>query len=390
MAENGAVRGIYVHIPFCARKCGYCDFYSVVGGQETREAYCGLVARELDAVLRAFPGEAKAPSDTVYFGGGTPTVLGPDRLCRLLSVIRSRLAVAEGAEVTLEANPGTVDEEDFHRLREGGFTRVSLGVQSFHSPTLRALGRIHTAEEADASFRLARKARFLSVGLDLLFGNPGQGVASWREDLRRAVAIGPDHLSAYALSPEPGTPIQAEIERGTLALPPDDTVARMYEAAREVLTAAGYRHYEISNFCRPGKECRHNGKYWDRAGYLGLGPSAHGLLFPGEAAPLGMRTANARSLHEYRRRLAESRPPWIDAEQRRAEDAWKEFLILGLRRECGVSLAEGENRYGPLPDGVREALERLTVSGGLVRDGGRVRIPGPLWFVSNEVLRRFV
>jgi oxygen-independent coproporphyrinogen-3 oxidase len=388
MAENGWMRGIYVHIPFCVRKCMYCDFYSVVGGEAAREEFCGLVARELDIVLRSYPGEATVPADTVYFGGGTPTVLGPDRLCGILAAIRSRLPVVEGAEVTLEANPGTVGREDFHRLREGGFTRVSLGVQSFHPPTLAALGRIHSAEEASAAIRDAGQARFPSVGLDLIFGNPGQTEEDWADDLRRAVASAPDHLSAYALTPERGTPIHAEIERGAIALPADDTVARMYEAAREILASAGYRHYEISNFSRPGMECRHNGKYWGRDGYLGLGPSAHGLLFPGETAPLGMRTANPLSLREYALHLGEGRLPWADVGASSVEDAWKEYLLLGLRLENGVCLAEGEHRYGPPPEKLREAVEGLTVSGCLVRDGSRLRMPARFWFVSNEVLRR--
>lgn len=387
MTENGPMRGIYVHVPFCVRKCGYCDFYSVVAGDQAREEFCGLVSRELEIVARSFPEEAKAPADTVYFGGGTPTVLGSTRLCRLLAEIRSRLPVAEGAEVTLEANPGTVGKEDFHRLREGGFTRVSLGVQSFHPPTLAALGRIHSAGEASAAFLDAREAGFPSVGFDLIFGNPGQTEEGWAGDLRRALTFLPDHLSAYALSPEPGTPIHAEIERGAIVLPEDDAVARMYEASREILTSAGYRHYEISNFSRPGKECRHNGKYWERDGYLGLGPSAHGLLFPGKSAPLGMRTANPPSLREYALRIGEGRLPWVDFGASSGEDAWKEFLLLGLRLENGVSLADGEKRYGPPPENLRQAVEKLTVSGCLVRNGNRLRMPVRFWFVSNEVLR---
>jgi oxygen-independent coproporphyrinogen-3 oxidase len=389
MAENGIVRGIYVHIPFCIRKCGYCDFYSVVGGEEARQEYCGLVVREMDALLRAYPGEAQVLADTVYFGGGTPTVLGPERLCRILGAIRSRFPVVDGAEVTVEANPGTVGADDFRRLRQGGFTRVSLGIQSFHPPTLEALGRIHTAEEASAAFRDARDAGFRSVSLDLMFGTPDQEAETWEVDLRRAAAMAPEHLSAYAFSPERGTPVRAELDRGIRRLPADDAVAGMYQATRELLASAGYRHYEISNFCRPGEECRHNGKYWDRAGYLGLGPSAHGLLFPGPSAPLGLRTANPRSLGEYAQRIVKGHLAWVDAGASSAEDAWKEFLFLGLRREAGVSLEEAEERYGPPPAQVREAVERLTASAALVRQGTRIGIPVPLWFVSNEVLRRF-
>jgi len=384
------VRGIYVHIPFCARKCGYCDFYSVVGGEEAHEEFVSLLARETELLARELPAEAEALSDTVYLGGGTPTVLGAERLVRILTLLRERFPLAEGAEISVEANPGTVSAEDLARLREGGFTRLSLGVQSFRRETLAALGRIHSVDEARTAYRDARKARFASVGIDLIFGNPGQAVGEWQEDLDLAVTFLPDHVSAYALSPEPGTPVHAAIARGETSPPPDDDVARMYEAARDTLAAAGYRHYEISNFARPGKECRHNGKYWRREGYRGLGPSAHGLLFPGVAAPLGMRTANPPSLAEYARRLREGRLPWADAVASDREDAWKEFLIFGLRLAEGVSLAKGEKRYGPPPDELREAVEELAVSGSLLREGDRLRLPERYWFVSNEVLRRLV
>jgi len=382
------MRGIYVHIPFCARKCGYCDFYSVVDGEEAHEEFLDLLGREAALLAGSHPSDAEAPADTVYLGGGTPTVLGADRLVRLLNLLRARFTVVDGAEISVEANPGTVSAEDLARLRDGGFTRLSLGVQSFHPATLSALGRIHSVEDVRAAYRDARKTHFPSVGIDLIFGNPGQAVAEWQSDLDRAVTFLPDHVSAYALSPEPGTPVHAAIARGECSLPSDEDVARMYDAARETLAAAGYRHYEISNFARTGKECRHNGKYWRREGTLGLGPSAHGLLFPGEAAPMGLRTANPPSLAEYARRLREGRLPWGNGTRSDRDDAWKEFLISGLRLAEGVSLSDGEKRYGPPPDDLREAVKRLVASGSLLREGGRHRIPERYWFVSNEVLRR--
>ena len=382
------MQGIYVHIPFCARKCGYCDFYSIVGGEAAHEEFLELLARETDLFAREFPAVAETPSDTVYLGGGTPTVMGAERLVRILALLRDRFPLAEGAEISVEANPGTVSAEDLSRLREGGFNRLSLGVQSFRPATLSALGRRHTTDDVRSAYRNARVARFASVGIDLIFGNPGQSADDWRSDLDRAVTFLPDHVSAYALSPEPGTPLHEAIGRGESSLPPDDDVARMYGAARETLGAAGYRHYEISNFSRPGMECRHNGKYWRREGYLGLGPSAHGLLLPGCAAPFGIRTANPPSLSEYARRLREGRLPWSDATTCDREDAWKDFLVFGLRLAEGVSLAEGERRYGPPPEELREAVAWLERSGSLDRDGDRLRLPERFWFVSNEVLRR--
>jgi oxygen-independent coproporphyrinogen-3 oxidase len=388
MAENGPVQGIYVHVPFCARKCGYCDFYSVVADGEAHEEFLGLLAREAELLARECPDAARSPSDTVYFGGGTPTVLGAGRLVRLLALLRDRFPLSEGAEITVEANPGTVSADDLQRLREGGFTRLSLGVQSFQTATLAALGRIHTADEVRSAYRDARKARFASVGIDLIFGNPGQTEEDWRSDLDRAVTFLPDHLSAYALAPEAGTPVHSAVARGDSVLPVDDSVARMYEAARETLAARGYRHYEISNFSRSGKECRHNLKYWRREGYLGLGPSAHGLLLPGDRAPFGIRTANPPSLAEYAGRLREGVLPRARPTACGLEDAWKEFLIFGLRLAEGVSLAEGEKRYGPPPPELRVAVEMLVHAGSLLREAGSLLLPEPYWFVSNEVLSR--
>ncbi len=380
--------GIYVHVPFCVRKCRYCDFYSIAAGEEAWDRYCVLLLEELDLLLRSFPSLARERADTVYFGGGTPSILGAERLGRLLGGLRSRIPLAEGAEVTLEANPGTLQDGDFTRLRESGFNRLSLGVQSFRPAALSALGRIHTAEAALDAFRNARDSGFPSVGIDLIFGIPGQTGEDWAEELRQAVELRPDHLSAYALSPEPGTPLHEEIGSGGISLPSDDTAARMYDMARETLVCAGYRHYEISNFALPGHECRHNGKYWRREAYLGLGPAAHGLLFPGESAPLGMRTSNPPSLEEYASRIEEGRLPWEEAGTRDAEDAWKEFLIFGLRLADGVSVEEGEKRFGPRPETLPGAVDRLVESGCLVRSRGRLRIPERHWFVSNEVLRR--
>jgi len=384
------MQGIYVHVPFCARKCGYCDFYSIVADEGTHARYCDLLLREMDLLLRAYPALAQVPADSVYFGGGTPSLLGAQRLRRLIEAIRSRFTVEKDAEISLEANPGTVEERDLPSLRDAGFTRISLGAQSFHSATLAALGRIHTVRDVREVFRNAKESRFLSVGIDLIFGIPGQEEADWARDLEEAISLSPDHLSAYPLTPEPGTPIHGRIGRGELRLPDDEAVARMYETARERLGAAGYRHYEISNFALPGLECRHNLKYWRRDGYLGLGPSAHGLLLHGEADAAGTRTANPASLEEYGDRIGEGRLPWEDAIGRSREDAWKEHLVFGLRLADGVSLREGEKRYGPPPAELRRAVDRLIGSGCLAGDRDRLRMPEKHWFVSNEVLRRLV
>jgi oxygen-independent coproporphyrinogen-3 oxidase len=362
----------------------------VVGDRRAAEDFCTLLVREMDLFREKFPGDAAVPADTVFFGGGTPTVLGAEALCELLTALKGRFPITPDAEVTTEANPGTVTAGDFRALREGGFTRVSIGVQSFHPATLRTLGRIHGVEEVRAAYGDAKRAGFVSIGFDLIFGIPGQEIADWAADLDRTITFLPSHVSSYALAPEPGTPIHDAIQRGEIHMPPDDVVAEMYEETRRILSRAGYRHYEISNFARPGAECRHNLKYWRREGYLGLGPSSHGLLFPSGRAPLGFRTANPPSLPDYRLRLDEGRLPWAEVHICTIEDAWKESFIGGLRLVEGIDLAEIEEKYGPPPDSVRGDVEALVRAGKLQREGTRLRLPAELLFVSNEVLQAIV
>ena len=382
------MRGIYVHVPFCIRKCAYCDFYSVPAGREAMADFRDLLVREMDLFRTEQPAEAEAPADTVYFGGGTPTALGSDSLVKLLAAIRDRFRVADDAETTTEANPGAVSAADFAALRAGGFNRVSIGVQSFDPASLATLGRIHGASEIRAAWRDGRAAGIPSLGIDLIFGIPGQTRASFAADLERTAALLPSHVSAYALAPEPGTPLHAAVERGELRMPPDDAVAEMYEDARRILSAAGLRRYEISNFARPGAECRHNLKYWRRDGYRGFGPSAHGLLFPGARAPLGLRTANPPSLAEYGRRIRQGRLPWTEVRACDRGDAWRESLIFGLRETGGVDVARIEKGIGAPPPELRDAVEDLVATGRLLRDGSRLRLPESLLFVSNEVLQR--
>lgn len=379
------MRGLYLHIPFCAKKCLYCDFYSVEVSPRAAEEFCGLLVAEMRTTCEDRPEESGVAADTLYFGGGTPTVLAPQALCGLVDAVRAILPVAHGAEVTVEANPGTVSRAGLAVLLKGGINRLSIGVQSFRPALLRTLGRIHGGGDARRICRDARATGFDSVGFDLIFGIPGQGLSDWEQDLEQTIALRPDHVSAYALTPEPGTPLHAAIGRGDVEPPPDDEIAEMYGAARRILSDAGYRQYEISNFARPGHECRHNAKYWKREGYLGLGPSAHGLLFPPGIAPHGLRTANPASLAEYRRRISEGRLPWIAERICGAEEAWKESLFLGLRMTDGIDLAEIETRLGPPPSSLLAAVSELAGTRRLIRTGSRVRLPENLLFVSNEV-----
>ena len=380
------MRGIYIHVPFCVRKCSYCDFYSEEASLASGGEFPDLLMRELDLFRERFPEDAAAPADTVYFGGGTPTVLPPENLCSLLAAVRARFPVSGGAEVTVEANPGTVDAEGLATLRQGGFTRISIGVQSFSPVVLRTLGRIHGEADVHRTYGLARSAGFPSVGIDLIFGIPGQRAEEWKADLDRMTTLLPDHVSAYALAPEPGTPLHAAIGRGELRMPPDEEVAEMYESTRIVLSGAGLHQYEISNFARPGHESRHNTKYWIREGYAGFGPSAHGLLFPSGRAPYGIRTSAPPSLDEYRSNILAGRLPAVEEKACTREDAWKESLLFGLRMTDGVDLEEIETRIGAPPDSLRVALDELALTGRLLREGARIRLPASFLFISNEVL----
>jgi oxygen-independent coproporphyrinogen-3 oxidase len=379
------VPGIYVHVPFCVRKCAYCDFYSVPAEEGLLSRYASLLPREADALVAAHPHLA-SPADTVFFGGGTPTVLGAQRLCALLSTLGERFPIAEEAEVTVEANPGTVDAPSLLALRRGGFNRVSLGVQSFHPDTLSFLGRLHDGTAARDAVRDARRAGFPSVGIDLIFAHPGQTLAEWNADLERAILFLPDHLSVYAYTPAEGTPMGDAVAKGDLRLPPDEEAAAMYELASEKLTGEGYGQYEVSNFALPGKECRHNGKYWAREEVAALGPAAHGLLFP-PGSPHGVRTEAPEDLSAWSRAVGEGRLPWVEEPVvLSADDAWREALVAGLRRLEGVGLAELRKRYGPPSLALRGAVDSLVASGRLVLAGGRLRIPEGFLFVSNEAL----
>ncbi|HEY3488963.1 MAG TPA: radical SAM family heme chaperone HemW [Candidatus Deferrimicrobiaceae bacterium] len=383
--------GIYVHVPFCLRKCGYCDFYSEAGcGEPEMDRYVDRLLREAELLCSAYPHLKDSAADTIFFGGGTPTALGADRLLVLLASLRRTFRVTGSAEVTVEANPGTVTLESLTVLRRGGFNRLSLGVQSFHPETLELLGRIHGAGEIRDAIRDARRAGIRNVGIDLIFGIPSQTVVEWGYDLHMAETFLPEHLSAYALTPEAGTPLGDALAAGALTMPDETTIAEMYELARRTLSTAGYVQYETSNFARPGRESRHNRKYWRRDEVAALGPAAHGLLFPpGGRAPYGIATESPRSTADWGRNIDADKAPWRET-VRSADDAWVEALIAGLREIEGVDLSEIIRRDGPMPAAQRNAVDRLVAAGKLHRDVDRIRIPENMLFLANELLADLV
>jgi oxygen-independent coproporphyrinogen-3 oxidase len=379
--------GLYLHLPFCVRKCPYCDFASEplddAGGSPAARRYLDALALELD--LRAATDEFRAASvPTVYLGGGTPTVLPPECLAEIMARIEQRFALSPEAEITVEANPGTVDQQKVADLLAAGVNRVSLGVQSFSDAVLRALGRIHNAAEAEAAVQAARAAGCADLNLDLIYGVPNQSLEEWRDTLQRALDLQPEHIATYALSVEPGTPLAADIETGRLPAPDDDLSADMYAAAGELLCGAGYSHYEISNFARPSRESQHNRRYWPNAEYLGLGASAHSYRG-------GLRWNNLPSQGVYTVWLERGRVPVARAEALSQRQLLGETLMLGLRRAEGVCEEEVANLCGIAPrEAFSEEMDRLCSQGLLIAAAGDLRVPREKWFISNEVLAQFV
>jgi oxygen-independent coproporphyrinogen-3 oxidase len=323
---NASSASLYVHIPFCQRKCLYCDFSSVEGTDGV-EGY--LVALGLEIARRAGYGKA-AIFKTVYLGGGTPSLLRPRQIERILTELHSRFRVAPDAEVTLEANPGTVTLETLGAYRAVGISRLSIGVQSFDDRELCAIGRIHDRAEALRCVELARTAGFKNLGIDLIYSIPGQTLEQWEQNLAVALRLGPPHISAYCLTLETGTPLAGLARAGRVRMNSAGVEADMYRLAMERLGAGGYAHYEVSNYALPGRQCRHNETYWTHGNYLGLGPAAHSF-WKEEDGRSGRRFWNVSDLSLYQERLAGGRLAVASEERIGPGQMLDERIFLGLR-----------------------------------------------------------
>lgn len=325
---------IYIHIPFCVKKCAYCDFLSAPSTEEERERYVNLLCEEIAASsVRAKEYEVV----TVFFGGGTPSILKGEQIERILKVLRERFAIAENAEITLEMNPGTVTGEKLEIYKRAGINRLSIGLQSVHNGELKMLGRIHTYEEFLESYHMARKAGFDNMNVDLISAIPGQTVESWKRTLSTILELQPEHISAYSLILEPGTPFYElyakENDKAEKLLPDEDAERQMYRQTIVMLKEAGYERYEISNYSRPGYECRHNLGYWNRVPYLGFGIGAASLV-PQEMSVKGKmcRYSNPDNIEEYQKCFLDK----FKGEPLEREDEMEEFMFLGLRKTSGV------------------------------------------------------
>ncbi|MGQ0723253.1 MAG: radical SAM family heme chaperone HemW [Candidatus Eiseniibacteriota bacterium] len=369
---------LYVHFPFCSSRCPYCAFYFVVGRREARAAYVDAVVEEI-ARAAADPRFAGRAVASIYFGGGTPSLMEPGAVARILAAARASFSVEPDAEMSLEANPDGLEDARLAALRESGVNRLTLGWQAFRAEHLRALGRTHAPEDAARSLEAARRAGFENVGVDLMFGLVGQSAEEWRSDLAQVVALGPDHVSAYELTLEEGTRFARRNAAGRLDLPDEDARADMFEAVDEVLEPAGIRRYEISNFARQGRECRHNVAGWRGGDLLGVGASA--------ASHVGhARWTNVADLDEYVRRVGRGEGTAVTMEELDEETWAAEDLYLGLRLRDGLDAGERLRRV-PEPGRARlqGVLDGSAARGLLESEGGHVRLSRRGRLIADEV-----
>jgi oxygen-independent coproporphyrinogen-3 oxidase len=325
--------GLYIHIPFCLTKCGYCDFYSVTA-LEKIPFFIQSLMREMELYRGEF-----SRFDTIYLGGGTPSLLSAGQAGEILDALYKTFVFAGDTEITIEANPGDLSTEAASSLHALGINRINIGVQSFDDRALAFLGRRHSAAEAESAIENARSSGFKNVGLDLIYGVPGQDLESWLETLRRTLGFSPEHLSCYQLTLEPSTPLGIRQQRGEILLPGDDLLYEFFMETSRTLEEAGYVHYEVSNFAREERfMSRHNCKYWDHTPYLGLGPGAHSLSG-------ARRWWNHRDLDRYIEETGRNMPPIEGSEELTGEQLRLEAIYLGLRTEKGIDLKEFARRY---------------------------------------------
>jgi putative oxygen-independent coproporphyrinogen III oxidase len=367
-----------VHIPFCRHRCHYCDFNTYEGQNDLHDRYVDALIRDIDRAPGPHP-----IATSVFFGGGTPTLLHPRSLARILQAVRQRVGIEPDAEITVEANPETVDQATFEGLLEAGFNRVSIGIQSLAPDVLRGLGREHSADRAIEALRAARRAGVADVNADLIYGSPWERPDDWRRSLEGVIKEDPDHISAYALSVEEGTPLATLVRTGRAPDVDPDVQADRYEVADALLEAAGYQRYEISNWSRPGRASRHNVLYWSGGDYLGFGAGAHGHL-------AGRRFWSVRLPREFITAVEDGRSTQEGEETLRGEERAGEALMLGLRLTSGVDLAAFSRRF-PTGLSLREdILDELEIAGLVRRSEGWLRMSNRTTFVANEVLCRLL
>lgn len=382
----GAPVGLYLHIPFCAHICPYCDFNTYAGQESLIPRYVDALCAEIDRAGAAE--EDGRPAPTIFFGGGTPSLLTPDAIARILAACRRAFPVATGAEITLEANPNGLDEPYLAAIRAAGINRLSIGAQTTQRRGLRVLGRQHESADTLAALRAARAAGFTNLSLDLIFGWPGQTIEQWQDDLETVLGWPdpPDHLSLYSLIVEPGTPYAEAVRRGVLRVPDDDTSADLYELAMDTLGGRGWHHYEVANFARdPALVSRHNALYWQHADYYGFGAGAHGHH-------AGVRRMNHLLPATYIAAIEGGESATSNAERLDPATMRGETMMLGLRLAAdGIDAAAFQTRHGAgLDETFGPRIDELVTIGVMERTEGGIRLTRRGLMLANDVVARFL
>lgn len=390
--------GMYIHIPFCIKKCLYCDFLSFVNtGIDIHRQYIEALKKEIEYYGEVYGDEFTV--DTIFFGGGTPSLIDANLLKEVLQLIKDKYKVQKDAEITIECNPKTVDVEKLEIYKEAGINRLSIGVQTFNDMALKRLGRVHKSEDAKETYALARKAGFDNINIDLMFAIPEHTYDVWEDTLNQVVCLNPEHISFYSLQLEEGTRYFEMFEKGELKMVSDKIDRDMYHDACKFLKKSGYNHYEISNCSKVGFECKHNLKYWSMGDYLGIGLGSHSYMSR-------ERFSNTRDLEKYVETLTDQNSDamadgknhernWLEWQHTNTErDDMVEFIITGMRRQEGISLIEFENRFGKklfesYPE-KKELVQQYVEKGMIVLEQDRMRFTIKGVDVSNSVLAEFV
>jgi len=373
--------GLYLHVPFCMKKCKYCDFLSWAGSEEEQETYVQGLLKEIES-YREFAKGYKV--STVFLGGGTPSILSGEQIERILGAVSDVFMMDKHAEITLETNPGTVTEEKLRSYKKAGINRLSIGLQSVKNENLKLLGRIHTYEEFLQSYELARQEGFKNISVDLISSLPGQTLEFWKEELQEIVRLNPEHVSVYQLILEEGTPFYETYADHPELLPDEEVSREIYLSTGRILSEAGYEQYEISNYAKPGQESRHNLKYWDRADYLGLGLGAASMV-------RNIRMTNTRDLKTYLGHCSQPKTMREDVQFLEEPRQMEEFMFLGLRKTRGVSRKEFHRVFGRDMDMVYEkTLAKCLENGMLKEQKDRVFLSEEGVLVSNLVLSEFL
>lgn len=367
--------GIYIHIPFCKTRCAYCDFYSTTH-EELKQQYIKAVCKELHQRKDYLKGEI---IQTIYIGGGTPSQLDIGQIVQLLEAIDSTFSIATHPEITLEANPDDLSENYIERLKQTPINRISMGIQTFNNTTLRLLNRRHTSQEAQEAVGRLRKHGFQNISIDLIYGLPGEGIEQWETNLQQAIALNVEHLSAYHLTYEEGTPLYRMLEKGEVSEVSEEHSLACFNMLIDKLKEAGYQHYEISNFCLPNEHSRHNSSYWQGIPYLGCGAAAHS--FDGAS-----RQWNVADIRAYIQGI-EKGDPCYEMETLDTPTRYNEYIMTGLRTSHGISLAEIAQRFGqPYADTCKKSATPHLESGKLIIESHRISLSREGIFVSDAII----